>query len=247
MKSMAMLAVLATFSISAHSAPGISIGALYEYLDPHKSTLLKRVRNSGDSTAFVKVSVSEIVYEHAGKPSEKPVMPVAHGQGEQASTLVASPARLIVPANGMQATRLLYLGERDKERYFRVRFSPVMPEQNDDFGVTAAQAEQYQQSLSAGVNILTGYGAVMVVRPAQVQYKTELQDQTGSFTVRNQGNSIIVLDGFYDCKTAGKECATPTVHHVLPQRSRVFEKEAGHHYRFELVEGDRKQAVEFGK
>lgn len=248
MKTTVMLAVLATLSVSALGAPGISVGALYEYLDPHKSTLLKRVYNSGDSTAFVKISVSEIVYDDAGKPSEQPVMPVVHGKREQAGTLVASPARLIIPVKGMQATRLLYMGKRKKERYFRVRFAPVMPEQNDDFGVTEAQAEQYKQSLSAGVNILAGFGAVTIVRPSHVQYKTEMQDEAVSFTVHNKGNSIVVLDGFNDCKAmADKECAAPTVHHVLPQRSRVFEKEAGRHYRFELIEGDRKQAVKFGK
>ncbi|WP_050476253.1 pilus assembly protein [Herbaspirillum rhizosphaerae] len=247
MKHITVFAALAALSVSAYSAPSISIGALYEYLEPGKSTLLKRVRNGGDSTAFVKVSVNEIVYEGDAPPTEKPVQPVVHGKGHQANTLVASPARLIVPAGGMQATRLLAMGERDKERYFRVRFSPVMPEQGDDFGVSAEQAEQYKESLSAGFNILAGYGAVMVVRPAKVHYQTELQDGATTYTVHNKGNSIIVLDGFRDCKTVGSECATPTISHVLPQRSRVFEKEAGHHYRFELVEGDRKRAVEFGK
>ena len=41
---------------------------------------------------------------------------------------MASPARLIVPAKGMQGTRLLHMGGRDTERYFRVRFVPVVPE-----------------------------------------------------------------------------------------------------------------------
>ena len=38
-----------------------------------KSTLLKRVRNGGDSTAFVKVSVVELVYDGSAAPREVPL------------------------------------------------------------------------------------------------------------------------------------------------------------------------------
>ena len=69
--------------------------------------------------------------------------------------LMASPARLIVPANGMQGTRLLMMGERDRERYFRVRFIPVVPEKEDEFAVSAEEREQYKTTLSAGVNVMT--------------------------------------------------------------------------------------------
>ena len=245
--SLIMLFSIATFSLHANAAPAISIGALYEYLDPHKSTLLKRVNNTSDSTAFVKISVSEIVYEGLEPPFEREVPAVTHGKGTpQVSTLVASPARLIIPANGMQAVRLLSLGERDKERYYRVRFAPVMPEQGDDFGLDAEQADKYKESLSAGVNILAGYGAVMVVRPSQTHYDTQMKDEATQLSITNNGNSIIVLNDFYDCKAGSDECAAPTVQHVLPQRSRVFEKEAGHQYRFQLIEGDRKKSIEFG-
>ena len=64
---------------------------------------------------------------------------------------MASPARLIVPANGMQGTRLLYMGERDRERYFRVRFVPVVPEKEDEFAVSSEEREDYKKTLSAGV------------------------------------------------------------------------------------------------
>ena len=58
---------------------------------------------------------------------------------------MASPARLIVPANGMQGTRLLYMGERDRERYFRVRFVPVVPEKEDEFAVSSRRARRIQK------------------------------------------------------------------------------------------------------
>ena len=41
---------------------------MYDYLDGDKNTYLKRVFNGGDSTAFVKVNILEIVYDADGTP-----------------------------------------------------------------------------------------------------------------------------------------------------------------------------------
>ncbi|MCE6985145.1 molecular chaperone, partial [Pseudomonas frederiksbergensis] len=75
-------------------------------------------------TAFVKVSVVELVYDNQGQAREVEM----DGREALQRGLVVSPARLIIPANGMQAVRLLYRVERDQERYFRLRFIPVLPE-----------------------------------------------------------------------------------------------------------------------
>lgn len=246
MKQFVAIAVLAPFVVAAHSAPSINIGAMYEYMDPGKSTLLKRVRNSGDSTAFVKVSVTEIVYAN-DKFSEQAVASVADTRGGRGHTLVASPARSIIPAGGAQATRFLHLGNRDQEQYYRVRFEPVVPQLNDEFGLSLEEEEKYKDSLAAAVTVMTGYGAVLIVPPENVSYNTETRETPDEFVVHNAGNAFVLVDDFYDCETESKECKTPLVHHVRPQVTRVFKKEAGRHYRFNLVEGNRKKALAFGK
>lgn len=73
----------------------ISIGTLYDYMSGQQSTYLKRVRNQGDATAFVKVAIHEITYDSEGLSQESPELT----EGNRA--LVASPSRLIVPANGV--------------------------------------------------------------------------------------------------------------------------------------------------
>ena len=123
MKRLWMLLGLSGFSLAIQAGPQINVGTVYDYLDADKSTYLKRVFNSGDATAFVKVNVLEIVYGADGTPTEIPVQNAADGASRNG--LMASPARLIVPAQGMQGTRLLLMGDRDTERYFRVRFVPV--------------------------------------------------------------------------------------------------------------------------
>ena len=163
MKRLLWLWVFSVFSVAVQAGPQINVGTVYDYLDADKSTYLKRVFNSGDSTAFVKVNVLEIVYDADGTPKEIPVETAADGASRNG--LMASPARLIVPAQGMQGTRLLYMGERDSERYFRVRFVPVVPEKEDEFAVSSEEREDYKKNLSAGVNVMTGFGTVFFVRP----------------------------------------------------------------------------------
>lgn len=94
------------FPLPLLATPALNVGGLYDYLDAARSTVLKRVRNGGDSTAFVKVSVAELVYDDDGSAREvdQDTLPL------EARGLIASPARLIVPARGMQSVRLLYRG-----------------------------------------------------------------------------------------------------------------------------------------
>lgn len=233
------LALLLPCTVQA--APEINVGALYDYLDSGKSTLLKRVRNSGDATAFVKVSVAELVYDADGTPREidQEGLPLVE------RTLVASPARLIVPAKGMQAVRLLYRGERGNERYFRVRFVPVLPEADDGFNLDPAQVEQYREGLKAGVNLLAGYGTLLFVRPAEVRYQTSVWRQQGQLFVNNEGNATVVMDNFRQCDGGG--CEQPTKHHLLPGHKRQFSGHATKAHHFELQEGQsREQRVEGG-
>ncbi|WP_460418407.1 molecular chaperone [Pseudomonas sp. microsymbiont 2] len=224
------------------AAPEINVGALYDYLEGGKSTLLKRVRNGGDTTAFVKISLAELVYDGNSAPREvdqDSLMLAERG-------VVASPARLIVPAKGMQAVRLLYRGERERERYFRVRFVPVLPETQDGFGVSAAEAEEYREGLTAGVNLLAGYGSLLFIRPLEPRYGTAIDEQPDQLKISNDGNTTVILDRFRHCSVDGRQCETMTKHHLLPGHVRRFPREAGWAYQFDLLEGDSRRELTIG-
>lgn len=243
MKHLLALFGLALFTQLAHAGPNINIGTVYDYLDGDKSTYLKRVFNAGDSTAFVKVNILEIHYDADGKMREEPLQ--ASADGKSRDGLMASPARLIVSSNGMQGTRLLYMGERDRERYFRVRFIPVVPEHEDEFAVTSEEREEYKKSLSAGVSVLTGYGAVFFVRPKETRYASAIDDGMATYRIDNKGNTVVIIDEFQDCSVKNElDCQPTTKHHILPGRSFQFEKKTGRAYRFTMVEGERNQKLE---
>jgi hypothetical protein len=229
--------------LTAHAVPAINVGVVYDYLDADKSTYLKRVFNGGDSTAFVKVNILEIVYDGDGAPREVPLN--AQNDSRVRDGLLASPARLIVPANGMQGTRLVYMGEREKERYFRVRFVPVVPEKEDEFAVSADEREDYKKSLNAGVNVLAGYGTVFFVRPAQTRFNSVIDDAAGQYRISNQGNSVVVIDEFRDCSAKDEtDCQPTTKHHILPGRTFEFAKQSGREYSFTVIEGKDSKPLE---
>ncbi|WP_338806835.1 molecular chaperone [Pseudomonas chlororaphis] len=239
--------VLGLCASAAHAGPNLNIGTVYDYMDGDKSTYLKRVFNSGDSTAFVRVNIFEITFDAKGNTTETP-LDSAGSDASQRKGLVASPARLIIPAQGMQATRLLYMGERERERYYRVRFVPVVPEKEDQFNVSDADRELYKQSMSAGVNIMTGYGGIFFVRPKNTRFDTKIQDGPTEYRVANAGNSTIVLDEFKDCSVKNEsDCQATQKHHLRPGMSFAFTKEAGRVYRFNLVEGSSSKEVEVKK
>jgi P pilus assembly chaperone PapD len=239
---MFLLWALSLLCCMAQAGPQINVGTVYDYLDGDKSTYLKRVFNSGDATAFVKINVLEIVYDADGTSREIPVENAADGASRNG--LMASPARLIVPAKGMQGTRLLYMGERDSERYFRVRFVPVVPEKEDDFVVSGEEREGYKKTLEAGVNVMTGFGTIFFVRPKNARYETAINETSDRYELRNNGNTLIVVDEFKSCSlTKENDCGATTKHHVLAGKTFGFDKEKGREYRFILVEGDSKKTL----
>lgn len=240
MKRLLWLCVFCVYPLAVQAGPQINVGTVYDYLDADKSTYLKRVFNSGDSTAFVKVNVLEIVYDTDGTPKEIPVTTSADGASRNG--LMASPARLIVPAQGMQGTRLLYMGERDRERYFRVRFVPVVPEKEDEFAVSGEEREDYKKNLSAGVNVMTGFGTVFFVRPRDARFDSAVNETDKRYELRNNGNTVVIIDEFKSCSLSNEsECGATTKHHVMAGRTYAFDKEKGREYRFTLIEGNSKK------
>lgn len=231
--------LLLMLSSNVLASAEISIGTLYDYMSGQQSTYLKRIRNQGDVTAFVKVAIHEITYDGAGQPHESPELT----EGNRA--LIASPSRMIIPAKGMQATRLLYLGARDKERYFRVRFIPVLPRKEDGFDMDD-QSIDGQQQISAGVNILTGFGAIIFVMPKETRFDTGMIEADTMTTVVNNGNATIVLDFFEECDGRGKNCSTPGKIHLFPNMKKQLMKKKDHLYRFVLIEGDQSRNMVIG-
>ncbi|MFQ1791985.1 hypothetical protein ACK348_14970 [Aeromonas veronii] len=217
--------LLLIFSSNVLASPDISVGTLYDYMSAEKTTLLKRVRNLGDETAFVKITLAEIIYGADGVPKEQEL------PEEGVRQLVTSPSRLIIPAGGIQATRFIYMGVRERERYFRVRFVPVKP-QGDEITELPPQ-----QQISAGVSIMTGFGTILFVAPKETRYDTRIDHENGALYVENRGNATVILDYLELCDQKERSCSQPEKMHLLPGVKKRVSQEATRLVRFELIEG----------
>lgn len=224
---------LLVLSGNALASPDISVGTLYDYMSAEKATLLKRIRNIGDETAFVKITLAEIVYDAGGVPKEREL------PEEGVRQLVTSPSRLIIPAGGSQATRFIYMGERERERYFRVRFVPVTP-QDDELTELPPQ-----QQISAGVSIMTGFGTILFVAPKETRYDTRIDRENGALYVENRGNATVILDYLELCDKKETSCSQPEKMHLLPGVKKQVSKESTRMVRFELNEGKKSTFREF--
>ncbi len=208
--------------VVTQASPQIHVGGVYDCLDAGQSSYLKQVLNDGTSTAFVKVNILELIYDANGSYREVPLN--SRADASATDGLAASPARLIIPANGSQSTRLLFMGNRHKERYFRVRFVPVLPQTEDEFVISEQERQAYTYSLASSVRVLIGIAR---------------------YSLRIQGNSVVVIDEFKDCIAGNPhDCRRPLKHHVMAGRSFVFDKEPGREYRLILIEGKVRKAIE---
>lgn len=233
-------------SASAIASPAINPGPMFGFLEDGKSAVLKRIYNSGTSTAFVKVVVQEIIYDAHGHPVEQPPKALSTAPLAEQDTLLASPARMIIPADGMQSTRLLFMGRRDHERYYRVRFIPVLPSSADSFDQSADDQQAYKKDLAAQVTLLTGFGTLLFVRPDKVTFDTRLKDDKDTYSVHNAGNSVIALDFVKSCHAdKANECSNIIQHYVLPGTTYTFTKEHNKVHSFVLQEGTAKRTVSF--
>lgn len=231
MKVISRIALVAVccVSFSATASPAIGIGSMYDLLPPGENNLVKKVYNSGDSTAFVRVDILEIRLDEKGGEQEL-VPQKLDGDALNKNRLIATPQRMIIPPSEFQSVRLLWPGTREKERYYRVRFTPVAPDKKNDFGLTEQQLNEYKSSIKAGVNILTGYGSILYVMPDKAEFNTAVNDTPASVKVVNSGNATIVIDDIRHCIDKKSQCSPPTRTFVIPGRNFVIKKESGKNF-----------------
>lgn len=243
-----MLFVLLTaflFTGVAYAGPMINIGSMYDMMMSGEKTFSKRVYNGGDTTAFVRIDILQMVVDAKGS-LDTPIKQVNDGQLNK-EMLVATPQRLIIPPGGFQNVRLIWPSKRDKEYYYRVRFTPVLPKSNEGFNATAEQLKEYEaDQVKAGVNVLTGYGSILFVAPDTPRFDSHITQDKQTMTIKNNGNATIVLEKIQTCQQPGNKCDEEGRSFVLPGGSHQLKKNSEQEtIKYMLVEGKKEQAKSF--
>lgn len=220
----------------AVAGPELNPGAFYRYIPAQRSTLVAPLRNVGDTTAFVKVELAELTFDAQGQAHEQPL---AEKQGVD-RPLLATPPRLIMPSGASQKVRLIYRGPRTQERYFRVRYVPVAPKARDDFALQPEEANAYSKALRAGVGVLKAMGTILIVGPAEPQYRTHLEPTEKRLRLVNEGTATVRVDDARYCDLKTEQCELGTTLHIRPGQHVDIERRPGAVYRFDLREGNRR-------
>lgn len=236
---------LVTMSAPVIAGPAINVGALNEYVYSGKNTLAKRIYNTGDATAFVRVTVSEIVYKGQAPAEEVPLdnEAIIDGKG---SGIISSPPRLIIPAGGMQTNRLVITGPRDKEAYYRVRYIPVMPKNMDEFALNKDEINKYQSTINASVAVMTGFGTIVTVQPDKVHFDTQITEKGNTLRISNNGNASVVIAGLKSCDINLKNCNAPANIQLRPGRSLERDIVPQKIWHYTLTEGSQKKTLKSG-
>ncbi|HGN0121188.1 TPA: hypothetical protein ACKRGB_000768 [Proteus mirabilis] len=236
---------LISITTSVYASPSIGIGSMYDVFTPETQSLTKRVYNTGTSTAFVRVEILEIDADPKMNQRESAQKEIKEGSLTQ-ERLIVSPLRLIIPPSSFQSVRILWPGDREKERYFRIRFTPVLPEENDGFGMSKDEITQYKKNaLDVGVNVLTGYGSVVVIQAKNPLFNTVIDDTNKQISIKNKGNATIILDNIRYCENIKSHCENKAREIILPGREFVLQKKINNKINFVLIEGDKSNTFNY--
>ncbi len=144
------------------------------------------------------------VYEvrDAGLPSESKQLVDDPGK----SGLVVTPNKTILAGGSRQVLRFVLLDPlSDHERIFRVAVKPVV----GDLGTSAKM----------GLKVLVGYEVLVIVRPATIAPQFTVERQGKMLTVKNRGNSNILLQPVEQCAANNpKDCAQTPPARIYPQQ-----------------------------
>ncbi|MDV0366842.1 hypothetical protein RVO90_12855 [Enterobacter chengduensis] len=241
-----IIAVAMVYAMPAVSGPVINVGSLNEYMQSGKNTLAKRIHNTGDATAYVRINIHEMVFDAQGQAVEKNLDATALVNG-QGTGLISTPPRLIIPAGVMQTNRLVFTGSREKEKYYRVRYIPVVPESTKEFGISGADAKKYQDQINAGVTVMSGYGTIVTVQPDNVRFDTRISGSGNQLSVTNHGNASVVIDGLKSCDRSLTHCDNAVIVQLRPGKTLQRTATPDRVWQYTLIEGDRKKNLSSSK
>ncbi|WP_187433172.1 hypothetical protein, partial [Serratia marcescens] len=133
--------------------------------------------------------------------------------------LLVTPMRMIIPPGNFQTSRILWSGQRDVEQYYRVRYTPVLPAINDGFGLNDIEIKDYRnKTVQAGVNVLAGYGTIVIVQPDNPAFDTKITQQINGVEIVNMGNATIVAEDIKSCSAKMSQCDAAARAFILPGR-----------------------------
>ncbi len=156
-----------------------------------------KVINNGDQEGYVQVDVFEV--RNPGTDGEERVKVT----DPNAVKLIASPNKLAIPPNGQKLVRIVNLDPSSTdERIYRINITPVLAPLQEDSGSV--------------VRVVVAYQLLVIVDPAQAVEDLEIKRSGYLFSIRNNGNSNVLISDAKQCDQASDHCVDIPAHRVYP-------------------------------
>ena len=164
--------------------------------------------NPGDEPLYVEITPTQVLAP--GEVNEDRAII----RDPRAAGLLVTPNKLIVPPGTTKLVRLVKVGNSPVEKIYRIAAKPVVGELNAE---------------TSGVKVLIGYEVLAIIYPNNPQPELEVAREGRTLSVKNVGNSNVLLREGFQCDTPElpREECTP-----LPGR-RLY---PGNEWRTELPE-----------
>ena len=156
-----------------------------------------KVINNGSEEGYVQVDVFEV--KNPGTEQEERVKVT----DPNAVKLIASPSKLAIPPNGQKLVRIVNLDPSStEERIYRINITPVLAPLQEDSGSV--------------VRVVVAYQLLVIVDPAQPTETLEIKRSGYRFSVKNNGNTNVLISDGKQCDQASDHCVDIAAHRVYP-------------------------------
>lgn len=228
------LLVLTGLLVVHTAVAGIGLSeVIVDFSDPRKQRHDIWIVNDGKERAYITIEPAEIV--NPGRPDEKRVnQPDPEKRG-----LLVSPTRLILEPQQRRMVRLVVLGNRQQERIYRLRVQPVAPPP----GTETDQPPPTRSGIA--IKILTGYDALVIVRPREARAGIETRREGDKLVFRNTGNTNALLFNGKQCDASGKNCKDLPAMRLYAGASKTIPVPYRTPVRYEVMEGTDRRQREF--
>ncbi len=138
------------------------------------------ISNQGEETLYVEVEPHKMLAPGTAQEDRTRIV-----DPRQAGLLV-TPNKLILPPGATKVIRLVKMGRSTEERVYRIAAKPVTG------GV--------EEATQSGLKIMVGYEILAIVYPDQPQPVLEVAREGQVLSVRNTGNTNVLMREGYQCQ-----------------------------------------------
>lgn len=192
-----LLALICTTLLAAPLSAEIYVSrVIVEFKPDEPARQDVQVRNAGEEPAYVTVEVREVL--NPGAENEERVLV----KNPEDISLLATPAKMVIPPGGGKLLRLANVGDGKSERVYRVKVKPVLP-------------PLQEKQAGALLRVVVAYEILVFVYPDDPVEKFEISRTGSMLKITNQGNTNLFFGDGEQCSD-GADCVELPSQRVYP-------------------------------